>query len=81
MNSEMIRNFEELGQYVSDEMHEICMDCLENNRTIDKDTIQAIKDTILKYIDNCASTIIDNGEMNDYEDGLDNENNNENNNN
>jgi hypothetical protein len=36
---------------------------------------------ILKYIDNCASTIIDNGEMNDYEDGLANENNNNNNNN
>jgi len=67
MNSEMIRNFEILGQYVSDEMHEICMDCLENNRTIDKDTIQAIKDMILKYIDNCASTIIDNGVMNDQE--------------
>jgi hypothetical protein len=78
MNSEMVRNFEILGEYVHSEMMEICMDCLENNRTIDKDTVQAIKDMILKHIDNCVDNIIDNGEMNDYEDSLTNNNNNNN---
>jgi len=61
MNEDIKKCLEALGDYIQEQLHEILMDCLEDNNSIDKKTVNEIKKIINNHIDNCTDTINDNG--------------------
>lgn len=69
MNDNLKRCLEILGENIQEQLHEILMDCLQDNNFIDKKTTREVKKIINGYIDNCTGNINDNG-INNLNEGL-----------